>query len=253
MNIKTFLAAGSFIILAACGGGGGGSSSDAPAPTRATQPATPAAPIKQSATIKIAMYGDSTTYGSTFANGGYVQSSHNEPATLQLDLQKVYGSAVTVDNRGVPGSTCAQWLWGQKDVKQAWTVEMANSDAQIVTMNCAINDAFMPTETDEDFKYMYGQFAQIAKQYGKTFVIMTPNPIDDGHNANLWSLVHDEQYVSGMEQVSIVDDWTMIQAQFPTWANDLPDHIHPNDALYEYKASLAFSTLSNIVSQLIKL
>jgi hypothetical protein len=110
------------------------------------------------------MYGGSTAWGTTFEAGAYTQSPHNEPVSLQYALQQRYGCAVTVENHGVPGSICAQWLWGQNDVKRAWAVEMANSDAQIVIMNCAINDAFLPNETHQDFQFLYGQFAQIARQ-----------------------------------------------------------------------------------------
>lgn len=234
--------------LSACGGGGGGSSS--PEPVAAQAPATTAKAPQP--TVKIAMFGDSTTYGSTFETGSYTQSPHNEPAALQANLQQKYGTAVTVENHGVPGSTCPELLYGQAPVTQPWTVAMANSDAQIVTVNEGINDAFLPGETDQDFIYCYSQLAAIAKQYGKTFVLMTPNPINDTHNANLWSLVHDEQYVAQTQGVAIVDQWDAIQTGFPGWAADLPDNIHPNDALYEIKAQNSSLVVAPIISSLIR-
>ncbi|AIP62970.2 hypothetical protein DR62_2511 [Burkholderia thailandensis] len=197
----------------------------------------------------MAMYGDSTAFGTTLVAGDYVQSPHNEPASVQFALQRRYGAAVTVENRGVPGSTCGQWLWGQKDVQQAWAVEMSKSDAQIVTMNCAINDAFLPNETDQDFQYIYGQFAQTARQYGKTFVIITPNPIDDPHNARLEELVRSQHYVAELQQIEIIDQWSTIQRAMPNWQANLPDRIHPNDALYEYMAQISAASLDGVVNR----
>lgn len=194
------------------------------------------------------MYGDSTTWGTTFETGTYTQSPHNEPLSLQWAMQNQFGPNVTVENHGVPGATCPELLWGTAPAALSWTQQMAATSAQIVTMNCAINDAFLPDETDADFQYAYGQFAQIAKQYGKTFVIMTPNPINDPHNTNIWSLVHDEQYVAQVQGVALIDQWNNIQNTIPNWASDLPDNIHPNDALYEYKAQYSYQGLMGAVN-----
>ncbi|MFM0351445.1 hypothetical protein [Paraburkholderia sp. RL17-347-BIC-D] len=137
-------------------------------------------------------------YGYTLVNGTDVQSANNEPAVLQSQLQPILGPTVTVQNRGVGGSTCAQWLYGtgNPSITQSWAAEMAQSTAQIVAMNCGINDAYQPGLSTSDWNYMYSQFAAIANQYGKTFVVMTPNPINNPHNANFWSLVNDEKYVA---------------------------------------------------------
>lgn len=237
------MALGCTAALTACGGGSDGGGQTAKPTTH--QDPMPAPSTPHSKIVKIAMYGDSTAFGTTLLSGVYVQSQHNEPASLQFALQNKYGLAVTVENRGVPGSTCGQWLWGQKDVRQAWTVEMATSDAQIVMMNCAINDAFLPNETDQDFQYVYGQFAQIARQYGKTFVILTPNPIDDPHNDRLEELVRNQHYVAQVQQVKIIDQWSVIQQAMPNWRASLPDRIHPNDALYEYMAQITAAALDS--------
>lgn len=256
------IAALSACTLSACGGGGGGTPGNQPSTATQSTPASkPQAALSAAKSVKVAMYGDSTVTGCTLQAGapaesgclaGYTVSPHNEPTSLQFALQQAYGTGVTVENHGIPGSTCPQWLWGQGGVKNSWAVEMANSDAQIVTMNCAINDAFLPNETDQDFQFVYGQFAQIARQYGKTFVIMTPNPINDPHNINLGSLVHDEQYVARAQGVAIVDQWSTIQTTMPNWAAYLPDNIHPNDALYEYKAQTSLLTLDPLVRALIQ-
>ncbi|MCS6455924.1 MULTISPECIES: SGNH/GDSL hydrolase family protein [pseudomallei group] len=241
------MALGCSAALTGCGGGGDGGS-QAAAPATLPEPAPSISP-SPSKSVKIAMYGDSTAFGTTLQAGTYVQSPHNEPASIQFALQRKYGTAVTVENRGVPGSTCGQWLWGQSDVKQSWTVEMAKSDAQIVTMNCAINDAFLPNETDQDFQYVYGQFAQIARQYGKAFVIITPNPIEDPHNVRLEELVRSQHYVAQLQQVEIIDQWSTIQQAMPNWQANLPDRIHPNDALYEYMAQISSAALDSLVAR----
>jgi len=240
--------------LSACGGGGGsGGSSDQPAKASVPVPGAAIQPVATSTkAVKIAMFGDSTAYGLTFETGAYTQSPHNEPISLQYALQQKYGSAVTVEDDGVPGSTCPEILNGTAPVTKSWTQEMASTDAQIVTANPAINDAFLPQETDQEFIYCYGQLAQIARQYGKTFVIMTPNPINDPHNTNIWSLVHDEQYVAQIQGVALVDQWNTIQTNIPNWADDLPDNIHPNDALYEYKAQTSLLALDPLVKSMMQ-
>ena len=197
------------------------------------------------------MYGDSTVWGVTFETGAYTQSPHNQPVSLQYALQQKYGASVTVDNRAVPGATCPELLWGQSPATTSWTQEMAHSDAQIITMSCAINDSFRPNETDQDFQFIYGQFAQIARQYGKTFIIMTPNPISDPHNQNIWSLVHDEQYVAQVQQVNIIDQWDTIQATIPGWASHLADKYHPDDMLYEYESQTSAEVIGPIVQSLL--
>ena len=112
--------------------------------------------------LHIAVYGDSTIFGWTYNGTGYVQSPQNTPTTLQNLLQQKYGGTVVVENRGVNGSTCPEWLWGTAPVTKSWVNEMAASDAQIVVMNVGINDAFLPAsqESDTDFMYCYGQLVQ---------------------------------------------------------------------------------------------
>lgn len=236
--MKNIFAAILLVSLAACGGSGQSSVPTAkPVAASAVQPA-----------VTIAMYGDSTTWGTTFETGVYTQSPHNEPVSLQWALQQQFGTSVTVENHGVPGATCPELLWGQAPATQSWAQAMASSDAQIVTMNCAINDAFLPNETEADFEYAYGQFAQIAHQYGKTFVIMTPNPIGDGHNSELGQLVQYEGIVANEVGVAIIDQWDNIQNTVPNWLAELPDQIHPNDDLYEYKAQYSAQGLQGAVT-----
>lgn len=230
--MKTTLALALCTALAACGGGG-----DSPVVLTAKAASIPR-------TVKIAMYGDSTAYGLTLANGVHSQSPYNEPASLQWAMQQQFGPVVTVENHGVPGSTCPEILWGTAPVTKSWAVEMANSNADIVTANPGINDAFLPNESNADFTFCMGQLAQIAKQYGKTFVIETPNPIDYGQNANIGSLVHDEQSLG----VPMIDQWNNIQSTVPNWATYLPDHVHPDDDLYAYKAQYSFLILKGAVN-----
>jgi hypothetical protein len=198
--------------------------------------------------VKIAMYGDSTVWGSTtWPDGSWGQNPHNEPVTLGWLLAQALGEGkVVVENHGIGGINCGDLLYGKGLVKTKWDDEMASSDADIVTFNPAINDAFVPGLTDQDFIFCYSQLTAIAKNHGKTVVIMTPNPINNTHNATIWSLVNDERYVAQQEQVFIVDQWTTIMNTYP-WQQHLPDNIHPDTDLYEYKASLSYQTIKPIV------
>jgi hypothetical protein len=230
------------LLLAACGGGSQG------APK--AQAAAPATDV----TVTVAMYGDSTAWGSTPDlpwTGLYHQSPDNEPASLQWLLRQKYGLAVTVENHGVPGSTCPELLNGTPPASKTFEQEMESTSAQLVTMNCAINDAFVTGESDTDFSYTYSQFAQIAQRHGKVLVIEGPNPVNRTQNARLWQLLYDEKVLSATWGIPMVDQYDLIIANLPWWQTLLPDNIHPNDSLYESKAVNSFAVLDPIVGALL--
>ncbi|MGP4130221.1 SGNH/GDSL hydrolase family protein [Pantoea tagorei] len=87
-------------------------------------------------------YGDSTTAGVTSSGGKNIIAPGNEMAYLQQMLQSKYGSAIEVKNHGVPGAQAAELLYKKgTDDTSPWRERMANSSAQLILLNYAINDA----------------------------------------------------------------------------------------------------------------
>jgi hypothetical protein len=208
----------------------------------------PGPALSNLSSVVIALYGDSTMWGTTLVNGVYTQSPDNEPALLQIAFNTSFPGRVAVLNRAVPGSTCPELLYGQPPIAQPWAVEMASSPAQIVAWNQEINDAFIPGYTDADEIYCESQLVAIARTYGKTVLIMSGNPINDSHNSIMWSLTHDILYVGQQLQVPVIDQWDTILNWYPDWQADLPDNIHPDARLYTYKAGVSYNILEPIVA-----
>lgn len=240
------------LALAACGGGGDTppEAPVAPADTTYHPPLSPtlkATPVAQRV-IRISMYGDSTVYGTSFVDGTYVKSAHNEPVSVQWQFDQDFGPGkVIVTNRGIPGSTCPELLWGQAPVKTPWAQEIANNPDDLILVNEGINDAFRPWEADTDFAFCYQQLGSTVKLAGKGFIIEGPNPIDKQQNDRLQQLVAIEQQVALGLGVPSIPTWQAITSQYPDWQSQLPDQIHPSDGLYEYKAYVAYQTLKPIV------
>ncbi|HKY46180.1 MAG TPA: SGNH/GDSL hydrolase family protein [Pyrinomonadaceae bacterium] len=204
------------------------------------------APAKE---IRIGFYGDSTAYGTTSDKAGeYSRSANNEPDQLEWLLQARFGNAVFVENRGVPGAICSDFLWGQNDVKRSWRDEMVSSPADIVILNVGLNDAGRMSW--DDFNWCMEQAIVIAKANGKRFVIAAPNPVNKHFNDVYWSTVHIEESLALKHNVTLVDHWNGTMNETTGWRDMLPDGIHPNDELYGLKAKRTFNAIAPAVQSM---
>jgi lysophospholipase L1-like esterase len=236
------------LVLSACGGGGGDSSAPptaAPTPP-ASAPVAPTAPK----TVLVEMYGDSTTCGSPTGECEGQLVPDSEPADLQTMLQHQFGPNVTVSNQGVPGTTAAELLGGGDGKHPNWPAQMAQSKAQVISLNYGINDAVANTSTADFYATMY-QLVQIAQQAGKTVVLLTSNPIDKPVNAQLDQLVQQEKLVSSSLSVPIVDDYTFMSVM-DNWPSFLVDGVHPTAEGYNLKATHEFPVISLLVNNLLQ-
>lgn len=193
--------------------------------------------------VHIAMYGDSTTWGNMLVHGQYVQSPTNQPAVLQRMFKDAHYSVI-VENHGILGATCMDFLRGQiNGASIPWEKEMKQSDADIVVMNIGINDVMRKTQSR--VAECYRKLAAITKAHGKLFVIETPNPVTLSWGDQVGDVAK-EARDSGF---IVIDQWSAIQ-RIPLWNEMLPDGIHPNDTLYRYKAIIAFPLLSKLATTL---
>lgn len=201
----------------------------------------------------IGMYGDSTMWGATLANpsvpGVYLQSPANEPAQVAWNLIRSVNPAITVENHGVGGTTCADLLWGNQSlgVQRSWVMEMAASMATIIVVNEGLNDGPARGETNEDFSWCYGQLWAGAVNQGKIFVIETPNPLVNDPSGRIAMISQMEHDVADEYGIFVIDQYSNIIANVVNWQSHLPDGIHPDAALYGYKARTALRLLTPMV------
>jgi len=212
------------------------------APLMAQATPTPAA-------IVIAAYGDSTTAGVTSSGGRNIIIKDNEISYLQQMLQQKYGPAVRIENHGSPGALLTELTQSSL----SWEQRMAQSDASIILINYAINDARIYSaknrpagaESPEDFNRILTGLIKTAKAHHKQVVLQQPNPLcGRAERWNLWPYVYQLNQVAQQQQVPIVRQYQLIKQQ-GDWRSEMsPDCIHPTSTLYKKKAEQTFELLS---------
>lgn len=119
------------MLLAACGGGGSST------PTESNLPA----PV-----VHIVAFGDST------------QAAHGNPHAASRP-------GWTIENKGISGSSTAQWL-------AKWFDELAATKAPIVIYNGGLNDGGL---TLDEYKHALRELVRITRAYRKQLILEQPN------------------------------------------------------------------------------
>lgn len=222
--MKRFIAVLAF-ALAACGGGGG----ESPSPVAAVEQPAPAPVAKP---VRIEMYGDSTTVGWDFEGKG-------EPYSLQALVPK----NVTVVNEGVNGMSAVNLLNGTAGKHLPWVQQIANSQADIVTINFGMNDVITTPLTDYDV-YMR-KLVDIALQAGKKVLLQQPNPTCAPPRMALVNYVRVVDQIAQDKGVPIVRQFDLLSAM-PNWQSLMTDCIHPDKDKYPIKAYNTFLVLEGL-------
>ncbi|WP_312055483.1 SGNH/GDSL hydrolase family protein [Pantoea brenneri] len=201
------------------------------------------------AAIVIAAYGDSTTAGVTSSGGRNIISKENEISYLQQMLQQKYGPAVRIENHGSPGAQLTEL--SRSPV--SWEQRMAQSDARIILINYAINDARVYSaknrpagaESPADFNRTLTSLIKTARAHHKRVVLQQPNPLcGRAERWNVWPYVYQLNQVAQQQQVPIVRQYQLIKQQ-GDWRSEMSaDCIHPTKTLYKKKAEQTFDLLS---------
>lgn len=198
-------------------------------------------PVSQ---VIIDMHGDSTTQGGTKRNGAWGISPNNVPAALQ----RKYGANVVVNNKGIPGLTAPQRCIGALPALETWEQAMSISPAHIVTINYGINDANSGWETDNDVNFYFSELIRIAQEHGKTVLVETSNPINTPQYARLSQIALVIRQLAQSKGLTLADHHQWIQTGLPNWTELLSDGVvHPNDALYQYKADNLYIMINPLV------
>lgn len=225
-------AAISLALLAGCGGGASQS-----------QPASASlASASTTASIVIDAEGDSTMFGLQTVNGTYVQSARPVPALVQAQLRQWFGPDVAVNANGVSGAKLDDELKGINKYTTPLSLRLAASRARIVVENFGINDTLLSAET---YRANLIQFVDTVRASGKLPVLEEPNPVCAG-NGTLDQLVAILDQVAVEKAVPLVKQYDAVKA-LPNWQAMLTDCVHPNDALYAFKAGREAEALAQVI------
>ena len=210
-------------------------------------------------TLTIACFGDSTCYGYT-TNGrvggskpaadGTVSSrvAMPYPAALQTLLQ-IRRPDVTVENNGVSGTTCADWLAGTGGVPMPWAATMSATPAQWVLILLGIND--VPAELVVNYPLL----VQGAEAAGKRVIIQTPNALD----ISWGSITHKVEAIRAVQAAHpnsiLVDFYAYTQGLGADWHDFLSysemfnawSGIHPTQEGYDTMAAFARDVLVPVI------
>lgn len=256
------------IILSACGGGGGGAAADSASTAMAmpsqsftgsadefasgeTADANPpvdnpadAPSIEQAArnnpgkplqALVIDYYGDSTIWGYESGTGAQVGT----PAPAAFAAALANPSRYTVRNEGVNSSDACQLLNGADGRHQAWDTQMANSNANVVIINHAINDQWRMDVNR--YKACLTSLASKAKAHGKKVVFETPNPTRDAGPDSLGIYVNAMKAVAAQEGAPVIDQYSHLLSYLNGRSvyTIVPDGLHPTAEAYIMKGKYA--------------
>lgn len=208
----------------------------------------------------IDLYGDSTTVGATTINGKLGVSAPRQERILEEKLSRILQREVVVRNYGVGGSQAHQLLNGTDGRNPPFGEVVAQSNAQVVSFNYALNDTYYckkPTEGYEQvchdyYRQIMTELVNIAKRNGKIVVLNTPNPTK--WQPSPGSIIYD--YTEIIKQVAIETDVGLVDHFYEIMATDgwqdliSADKVHPMPELYQQKASrLAIAVVQAVNSQ----
>jgi lysophospholipase L1-like esterase len=198
-------------------------------------------------------YGDSTVVGH---NGGTGDSPVSYPVPQQLAAAY---PGMLVRNEGVSSTDSTQLLAGNDGVHPPWTEQMAQSNATHVFCNHAINDWI----SENQFKTNLTSLINEARQAGKTFVLVTPNPTKlslagslngDASDAAIDDRAQYIRDVANSLNVALIDVHAHVLAYFVTSGETrstfTPDGIHPTQSGYDVISDFViqrFGEIANLI------
>lgn len=114
--------------------------------------------------LKIAAYGDSTTWGYSYG----AQLPDNMVTTAQADLRTALGALTQVNNYGVSATTCGDLI------ASGVLNNLPTMPEQIVMFNYGLNEAYRG-QTPDSLKYNLITVIRQAQAAGKTVIVQTSN------------------------------------------------------------------------------
>ncbi|MDB5796117.1 MAG: hydrolase family protein [Paucimonas sp.] len=188
-----------------------------------------------SAPVVIDYYGDSTIWGLRSVSGGQVGVTAPAAFAAALPASGKY----VVRNEGVSGSTSCALLEGSDGKHPAWATQMANSNANVVIMNFAINDEWKMDLNR--YRSCMTALASQARAAGKKVVFETPNPTRDSYPASLDAWAQAMRDLARSLQIPVIDQYQFLKNYLGgrSVTEICPDGLHPTDAVYVMKGKYA--------------
>lgn len=192
--------------------------------------------------VGIDCFGDSTMFGDNGGTG--VQSPTTQPSRLQFFLRAYYdNAAATVVNRAISGTDTTSMLNGTDGSGQTFEDRIAASSSMVIYCNHCINDVNGGTSGIQ-FKKNWIKIIEIIRKYGKSPVMVTPNPMLVVSNPTFdLNAEKIRDYVEIMRQVSsefavpLVDQFDLVTRYLKSGdvrgIDVIPDGEHPNETLYK--------------------
>lgn len=205
--------------------------------------------------LVIDCFGDSTMWAADTANLA-TQSPEPAPLHLQTILRRYYASnLVTVNNKAISGTSIQQMITGTDGSGKTFEQRMIESTAKIVFCNHGINSVQL-AESADSYKANLHEYVRLCRKYGKTPVLVTPNPIfpmvigDRRKCENLKYYVKAMKEVSNEASVVLCDnhEWFLKIMQTGKYRDTavIPDGVHPSNPFYLYMGrNMAMVLLTN--------
>ncbi|WP_371240022.1 SGNH/GDSL hydrolase family protein [Pantoea sp. KPR_PJ] len=184
-----------------------------------------------------------------------IVTGHNEIAILNQLLQEKYGSGVRVINHGAPSAQAIELLNGRYKYAHnpPWPEVMKHSDASLILLNFATNDArhFHFHDIEQPYQVSPQRYSEVmtalidsAREHGKAVVLQEPHPLCG--RAEKWDVAPYAARLNAIaraENVPLVSQYQRIQ-NMPHWRGMMsPDCIHPSEKLYRLKALETFEVI----------
>ena len=195
------------LALTACGGGGSSIPEPAPVAASPTAPA-PSVPIVG---VHIVAFGDST------------QAAQGNPHAASRP-------GWTIENKGISGSSTAQWL-------ARWSNELAATSAPIVVYNGGLNDGGL---TIEEYRHALRELVRITRAYKKQIILEQPNNADATGDIVLATFIERRAAVGFVASSEGVYYCAQPDVR-------LRDGIHPIDEDYRLKADTLAACIEGIL------
>lgn len=167
--------------------------------------------LSKAASLIIDCMGDSTMYGYTALTG--VQSPNNAPASLSAAISLLFTGSSVVNNRAISGTTLRGMLAGTDGSGSTFKSKLTSgvlAASTIIYCNHGINDSQLDLSINQ-YRLDVIEFVSLCREYGKTPILVTPNPnvpfdiIDDTNSKRLDLYVQIMREIAKATNTDLVD------------------------------------------------
>ncbi|OHX21637.1 SGNH/GDSL hydrolase family protein [Chromobacterium sphagni] len=191
--------------------------------------------------ISIEQYGDSTTTGLSFYSGRLQQAKRSSVDIIYLNINKRFGPAASIANKGVSNSCAIQLLHGEGKTP-AWRDRVKRTKADIITFGFGLNDHFVCHRSTIQFADDLRSLVDITIAAGKVPILIEPTPSTSPDRKDLAAYVDAMNLVAEQRKIQIIQHYKIWTA-LPNWKALLSDGVHPTAQGYQVKGLTEYQAL----------